>query len=248
MIRHPLRSLVIAAAVLIGIAVGVDRLANHVAEGRIAAVLQSDAHLAHKPTVTVHGFPFLTQAVGGRYDRIEVKASDLFDSVVGLPSTAGSTGSVSTVNFEGVHLPLAKALSGKVGEIRVDRVTGSALVSFSDVERAAKLPGLKVSAISGQPDEARLTETVTAAGISGTADVVARVSVVGNTLKLEAVSVSLPAGVSVPAAVLADIRSHAGFAISVPGLPHGVRLTGVAVGANGVAVTIRADNIVLSSS
>lgn len=246
--RHPLRSLVIAAVVLVGIAIGVDRLANHVAEGRIATVLQSDAHLAHKPTVTVHGFPFLTQAVGGRYDRIEVKASDLFDSVAGLPPTSGSTGSVSTVNFEGVHLSAAKALSGKVGEIRVDRVTGSAVVSFADVEKAAKLPGLKVSAISGQPDKARLTETVTAVGVSGTADVVARVSVVGNALKLDAVSVSLPAGVSVPASVLADIRSHAGFTISVPGLPHGVRLTGVAVGANGVAVTIRADNIVLSSS
>ena len=106
--RHPLRSLVIVAAVLIGLAVGVDRLANHVAEGRIAAVLQSDAHLAHKPTVTVHGFPFLTQAFNGRYDRIEVTARDLFGS---------SDGSVSTVNFEGVHLPAAKALSGKVGEI-----------------------------------------------------------------------------------------------------------------------------------
>jgi hypothetical protein len=237
--RHPLRSLVVVAVVLFGLAVGVDRLANHVAEGRIAAVLQSDAHLAHKPTVTVHGFPFLTQAFNGRYDRIEVTARDLFGS---------SDGSVSTVNFEGVHLPAAKALSGKVGEIRVDHVTGLAVVSFPDVERAAKLPGLTVSAISGQPDEARLTESVTVAGVSASADVVARVSVVGNTLKLDAVSVSLPAGVSVPAGVLADIRSRAGFSVSVPGLPRGLRLTGLTVGPDGVTVTIRADNIVLSSS
>jgi hypothetical protein len=121
-------------------------------------------------------------------------------------------------------------------------------VSFPDVEKAAKLPGLSVSAIAGQPDEARLTETVTAAGVSANADVVARVSVTGSTLKLEAVSVSLPAGVSVPAAVMDDIRSRAGFTVAVPGLPRGVRLTGLAVGADGVTVTIRADNIVLSSS
>lgn len=246
--RHPFRSLVIAAIVLIGIAIGADRLANHVAEGRIAAVLQSDAHLAHKPTVTVHGFPFLTQAFNGHYDRIEVKARDLFDSVAGLPDSPGSAGSVSTVNFEGVHLSAAKALSGKVSEIRVDRVTGSAVVSFADVERAAKLPGLRVSAIPGRPAEARLTETVTAAGVSANADVVARVSVAGNTLKLAAVSVSLPAGVSVPAAVMDDIRSRAGFTVDVPGLPRGVRLTGLTVGVDGVTVTIRADNIVLSSS
>ena len=90
--------------------------------------------------------------------------------------------------------------------------------------------------------------SVTVAGVSASADVVARVSVVGNTLKLDAVSVSLPAGVSVPAAVLADIRSRAGFSISVPGLPRGLRLTGLTVGPGGVTVTIRADNIVLSSS
>lgn len=246
--RRPLRSLLIAAAVLVAIAAGVDRLANHVAEGRIAAVLQSNAHLSHKPTVTVHGFPFLTQAFNGRYDRIEVKARDLFDSVAGLPSSPGSAGSVSTVNFDGVHLPAAKALSGKVSEIRVDHVSGSAVVSFADVEKAAKLPGLKVSAISGQPDEARLTEAVTVAGVSANADVVARVSVAGDTLKLEAVSVSLPAGVSVPAAVMADIRSRAGFTVAVPGLPRGVRLTSLTVGADGVTVTISADNLVLSSS
>jgi hypothetical protein len=43
-----------------------------------------------------------------------------------------------------------------------------------------------------------------------------------------------------------QVRSRAGFTISVPGLPRGVRLTGVAVGANGVTVTVRADDITLS--
>jgi hypothetical protein len=241
--RHPLRSLVIVVVVLVGLAVGADRLANHVAEGRIAAVLQSDAHLAHKPTVTVHGFPFLTQAFGGRYDRIEVTARDLFDSVAGLQ---GGDGSVSTVDFDGVHLPVSKALSGKVDQIRVDHVTGSAVLSFADVENAATLPGLKLTAITGQPGQARLSETVTVAGISATANVVAAVSVVGNTIKLDAVDVSLPAGISLPTTVMDQIRSRAGFAISVPGLPRGVRLTGVAVGANGVTVTVRADDITLS--
>jgi len=241
--RHPLRSLVIAAVVLVGLAIGADRVANHVAEDRIAAVLQSDAHLAHKPTVTVHGFPFLTQAFGGHYDRIEVKARDLFDTVAGLHSADGS---VSTVNFEGVDLPVSKALSGKVDDIPVHRVTGSAVVSFADVENAAKLPGLKVAAIAGHPDQARLTESVSVAGISATADVVARVSVVGNGIKLEPVDVSLPAGLSLPAAVMDQVRSRAGFTISVPGLPRGVRLTAVAVGANGVTVTVRADDITLS--
>jgi hypothetical protein len=243
LIRHPLRSLVIAAVVLVGLAIGADRVANHVAEGRIAAVLQSDAHLAHKPTVTVHGFPFLTQAVGGTYDRIEVKASDLFDSVTGLH---GSTGSVSTVNFDGVHLPVSKALSGDVDEIRVDRVTGSAVVAFSDVEKASGVPGLRIGAVVGQPDQARLSESVDVAGVSATAEVTARVSVVGNGVKLEPVDVSLPAGVSLPAAVLDQVRSRAGFTVTVPGLPRGVRLTGVSVGPAGVTVAVRADDITLT--
>jgi hypothetical protein len=65
---------------------------------------------------------------------------------------------------------------------------------------------------------------------------------------VEAVEMSLPAGISVPSAVLDQLRSHAGFTVSVPGLPQGVRLTGVAVGSDGVTVTIRADDIVLSRS
>jgi hypothetical protein len=46
--------------------------------------------------------------------------------------------------------------------------------------------------------------------------------------------------------VLDQIRSHAGFSVTVPGLPTGVRLTGVTVGADGVTATLRADDIVLT--
>jgi hypothetical protein len=234
--RHPIRWLVVLV-VLAALVAGLDRLAAHVAAGRIATAVQTDAHLAHKPKVDVHGFPFLTQAVGGKYNRIEVTAADVFDSL-------GS--SLTTVNFEGVHISASNALDGKVGQIPVDHVTGSVRVSFSDVEAASHIPGVKVQPVAGQPDELEVGESVDVAGLSVAASVIAHVSASGNTITLKATDVRLPAGAPVPSGVLDQIRSHAGFSVTVPGLPTGVRLTGVTVGADGVTATLRADDIVLT--
>jgi hypothetical protein len=234
--RHPVRWLV-TLVVLVGLAVGADRVAAHVAAGRIATAVQTDAHLPHKPKVDVHGFPFLTQAVGGKYDRIEVTAADVFDSL-------GS--SLTTVNFEGVHIPPSNALAGKVSQIPVDHVTGSVQVSFADVEKASHIPGVKVQPVTGHPDQVEVGESVDVAGLSVAASVVANVTASGDTISMKAIDVKLPADVPVPSAVLDQIRSRAGFKVTVPGLPTGVRLTGVTVGAGGVRATLRADDVVLT--
>ena len=51
-----------------------DRYLAHVAEGKIATVVQADAHLPARPAVNVHGFPFVTQLIGGKYHDVEVTA------------------------------------------------------------------------------------------------------------------------------------------------------------------------------
>ncbi len=236
--RHPLRWL-IALGVVALLLVGADRFAASLAANRIASVVQDDAHLAHKPTVDVHGFPFLTQALAGRYDRIEVHATDIFDSSPGK-------GSVSTVNFKDVRIALSKALSGDVHEIHVGALTGSADVSFADVEAASKVPGLTVRPVDGHPDRAAVGESVTVAGVKIDVAVIASVTLDDNVIKLAAVDVTLPAGVSLPSSVLDQVRSRAAFSVRVPGLPAGIRLTAVSVGSNGVIVTLRGDDLVLT--
>jgi len=239
MLRHPVRALILIG-VLIGALVVADRVAAHVAEGKIAAVLQDEANLAHKPTVTAHGFPFVTQAVGGKYRRIEVTARDIFGS------TSSGSGSVTRVDFDGVHLSLSEALGGDVRELRIDEVSGVVVVSFADLAAAAPVPGLVVGPVAGRTDQASVSESVSLGGVTVRVGVTVQVTLSGGTITLRAVDVELPGGVELPASVLDQVRSRAAFSVRVPGLPSGVRLTAVTVGQDGVTATLHADHIVLT--
>jgi len=235
---HPIRSL-ITLVVLVGLLVAADRVAAHVAEGQIATAVQSAAGLAHKPTVVVHGFPFVTQAIRGQYDHIEVTALDIFDSTT-------ERGSVTTVNFDGVRIPVSKALSGDIHQIHVDHVTGTVVVAFADIEAASHVPGVTVRAVAGQPGQVAVDESITVAGVAVDAHAIAAVSLAGNTLTLKAIDVQIGGGVAVPPAVLAQLKSQAAFSVRVPGLPSGVHLSGVTVSPDGVSAGLTADDLVLT--
>ena len=66
--------------VLAALLAAADRYLVHLAERTVAEQAQASADLRTRPTVTIHGFPFLTQAVRGRYARIDVSAGGLFPS------------------------------------------------------------------------------------------------------------------------------------------------------------------------
>jgi hypothetical protein len=236
---HPIRSL-IALLVLIGRLVGADRVAAHAAEGRIAQAVQSAAALPSKPSVRVHGFPFVTQAIRGTYDHIDVTANNIFGR------TDGGRGSVTTVSFDGVHIPASKALSGDVHEIRVDHVSGHVDVAFADIESASHLPGVTVRAVAGHDDEVSVDEAVSVAGATVNASVIAHVTLSGNTLTLKVVGVTVADGISVPASVLAGLRSHAAFSVRIPGLPAGVKLTAIVVTPDGVVAALQATGLTLT--
>lgn len=241
MLRHPIRTLAILGILIGALAVG-DRVAAHAAQRRIATVLQADAHLAHTPKVQIDGFPFLTQAVSGHYGHIEVTADDVFDTAATGP------GSITTVSFSGVHLPLSKALGGKVDSVEVDHVTGTADVSFADLAAAAPVPGLALGPVAGHPDELLVSEQSDALGTSTPARVVTTVTASGDAVTLQAQSVELPDGVQASASVVGDLRSHAQFRVALPGLPTGVRLTAVTVGPDGVTASLGADHITLTNT
>jgi hypothetical protein len=236
--RHPLRNLILLAAFLV-LLYGADRVAAHLAESKIAAVVETDAHLHEKPQVSVHGFPFLTQAAGGRYDRIEVTAHDIFNS------STGGAGSTTVVNFDGVHIPASKAISGQVHDVPVDRVSGRVDVTFADIEAASKVPGLTVQPVVGHPDQLLVGESVTVLGVQVSVSVTTEVSLSDNTITLKATDLKIPGGITLPAPLLDQIRSKAGFGVKVPGLSSGVALTSVSVAPDAVVATLRADNIVL---
>ena len=84
--------------------------------------LAAKGGLAGTPEVDITGFPFLTQAVAGRYDdvRISLTADEL-----GQPE-----GTRADVALRGVQVPLSSVLSGSVQEVPVDRIDGTATLSY----------------------------------------------------------------------------------------------------------------------
>src|SRR6476619_7451803 len=68
--------LIVIAVLLIGGLIAADRIGVVVAQNEIGRRMAQQNNLPNDPRVTIHGFPFLTQAVGGTYDRIDVNVGD----------------------------------------------------------------------------------------------------------------------------------------------------------------------------
>ena len=68
-----MRRLLIVLVVLAALLVVADRVGVVVAENRLAGQIQQQLVLDSKPDVSIHGIPFLTQAIRGRYKDIRVE-------------------------------------------------------------------------------------------------------------------------------------------------------------------------------
>ncbi|MEV4616210.1 DUF2993 domain-containing protein [Kitasatospora sp. NPDC049258] len=69
--------LTIGLGVLAGLLVGADRVAVGVAEDEAADQLVSSGRLSSRPSVSIDGFPFLTQAISGEFDGVRLSAGDV---------------------------------------------------------------------------------------------------------------------------------------------------------------------------
>jgi LmeA-like phospholipid-binding len=226
------RAFVIVVVVLLGLAVLADRVGVEIAEDRVAAVVADRAGLAGEPDVEIGGFPFLTQAVGGRYEdvRISLGAADL-----GQPD-----GTRADVTLRGVSVPLSDVLSGSVQEVPVDRVDGTATLAYPLL---AEQLG-RGTTLRRQGDGLRIERTVEVAGVTMPLTAVGTVSLDGRDLVVD-VTEATGAGVEVPGFVLDRAVNMLDLRYRVPELPFGLQLTGVTPGEDGVDIGVQATDTVL---
>lgn len=139
-----MRRLIILVVVLSGLAVGADRLAVVAAQRVVAERVQADAHLAARPDVTIGGFPFLTQAFGGRYDEVTVVAHDVKAGDVVISEVR--------TRLRGVHVSLGDVLSQSVSSVPVDRADARLRVGYDAlrVDVAQQLGGAAQQAVDAQ--------------------------------------------------------------------------------------------------
>jgi hypothetical protein len=228
------RGLLVVLLLLVGLAVVADRVAVGFAEDKVGAELAAKGGLHGRPAVDIAGFPFLTQAVAGRYDdvRISLTAAEL-----GQPA-----GTRADVDLHGVRVPLSDVLSGSVSQVPVDRIDGTATLSYALL--SSKLgPSTR---LTREGSGLRITRTVELLGQQIPLTATGKVVLEGNDLVVH-VSRATGAGVSVPSYLLDRAVGLLDLRYTVPPLPFGLKLTGVTPGAAGVTVHVAATGAVLGT-
>ena len=230
-----MKALVVVVVLLLGLLVVADRVAVGVAEGQVATQVEQKGALHAKPEVDITGFPFLTQAVAGRYDdvRISLTAAEL-----GQPD-----GTRADVALHGVQVPLSAALSGSVQEVPVDRIDGTATLSYALL--SAQLGA--DTKLEREGDGLRITRTVELLGRKLPLTAAGKVTLDGTVLVVD-VQQATGAGVDVPDWLLSRAAGLLDLRYPVPALPFGLRLTSVRPADDGVDLSVEATDTVLKAA
>jgi hypothetical protein len=205
-------------AVLLALAVGVDRLAAYGASVSVADRIQSAEHLSSRPGVDIQGFPFLTQVAAGSYQQVDITVHDFARGPVVLDSVSAT--------LRTVQVPLSALVHHSGYRIRIARVSAHAVLGYAELDRLLADRGLTVTyAGSGQV-------RVTASALGLHASGIASPSLAGDLLT---VTIDLPG----------PLGLRLSFREQLPALPFSLRYTGVGADAQGVTAGAAGGPIVL---
>ena len=244
--RRLRRLLILVAALVVVLAVA-DRIALRAAQNEAQRqVVARATWTGGTTTVTIHGFPFLTQVATGNYHDIEVTAQGV--------SLQGIDGIDADVHLHGVHLPLSSLLQSGTPKVPIDAVEGQATIPYSQLEqRAVALggaDGIKSLTLNKDGSMVRVDAVITIPiiAIPLNASASASLSIDGSQATLVASSVQV-AGTTVPAsvtsAVLSSINKALASSFVVPTLPYGLRITSIQAGDDGVIAQASATGVIV---
>jgi hypothetical protein len=225
------KGLVIFLILVVGLIIAADRVGLWVAEDQIAKNVASQYGLDHKPDVKIKGFPFLNQALNGRYGEIDVKVGDVTQLGVHLTDTV--------VTLKGVKAPLSDAAHGDASKMVADTATSTATVSYADIDKQAPR-GMKVSA-KGKALQVRGPVTVLGMSRTLTATVTVRPS--GRSVRVVPQTVNA-GGATLPVALIQQAFT---FTMPVKGIPLNTRISDVQIQPDGLRVTTTGQHVNLES-
>ncbi|MCX4408887.1 DUF2993 domain-containing protein [Streptomyces sp. NPDC059837] len=242
-----LRIILIVTVILGGLFVIADRVAVGFAEDKAADRIKSTEGLAGTPDVSIEGFPFLTQVVGGELDDVKIGIKD-------YEASTGGTSGTSTVRIDDLNAEMhGVAFNGDYTSATADSATGSASIGYAELLKTAKSqatqvgPGVTARVVGlsdGGDGKIKVAIEVSVGGtkVPQPVSVLSSVTVVGgNTVKVHADS--LPKlGVD-----LAEnrVRAITDFEQKIDKLPGGIQLDTVQAAANGVDISVKGSNVKL---
>jgi hypothetical protein len=228
---------VLAVLVVLGLAVALaDRVCATLAERKASEFLSEP--FGQPATVRVHGTPFLTQALRGRYRNIEVLGGGLR-----IGEMSGATLSAHLFN---ALLPPRELLGGRTKELPVERVEGRIVLPFGELARVSRIPGLSLRYETGR---LVASAAVPVPGISQ----LARVSGTAVVTVMEDGAVWLHvrnfsvAGISLTALLIKQLMPGLSVPIPLRALPYGLRLDEITATAAGLVITGSADDVVFAA-
>ena len=230
-----MRRLLVSLGVLGVLLLAVDRVGAYVAGSAAAGTLRTSAGLDRVPSVTITGFPFLTQVAAGRYDRIDVRADGLSRGGVRLASV--------TTSLYGARIPFSAAVHRSVRSLPVERTTARAVISFVDLASRGRVASLVIAPTG---DRLAVTGRVTVLGQTFSAGTTSTVRLQGHDLVITGRTVEVQ-GTPVPGAIGAALAGALDLRIPIGRLPYDLELTGVHVEPAGVVVTAAGGPTVLSA-
>ncbi|MFC9994892.1 DUF2993 domain-containing protein [Nocardia sp. NPDC127526] len=219
---------VLAVALVVG-----DRVAVGMAEDEIGRRIASEYSLPQEPQVDIRGFPFLTQAVDGRYGDVGIRVGEWSDERISVRELE--------VTLNEVDAPLGDLLEKRTSNLVAGKATATAVVPYETVQRFAPEG---VESISHGPDGLRVSGTFSVQGIPVPATVVVTVAPTGDGIEVTPVSVQPSSGG--PTISLALVRESLTFVVPLQRLPLGAQVTDIRPGAEGLHVTAVAHDVKFS--
>jgi hypothetical protein len=223
-VRRSVMATFIVVVVLILLVIG-DRVAAAITENAFASQFQSQG-VPVKPSVSIEGFPFLTQLAAKDFKQVDISASNI---PVNLP-TGGSL-SITSVHATVTGLHISGYSSS--ANAKVDHITATAFVSFGSLAAAGSLGGTGVTLTQAGPNTVKITAGI--AGLSDTEE--AQILQTGpQTITIKIVDSGGLGG------VLGSIGFNS-FSFSLPKVvPASLRITALTLNSQGLTVSAAASN------
>jgi LmeA-like phospholipid-binding len=216
------RGLVITLIVLIGLLIAADFGAKAFAESAIASKIDSSG-LGTKPSVTIEGFPFLTQVAARNLKQIDISASNFTVKQVVISSlNATATGVRPDSSFNGAT---------------IKQINGTVVVSFTTITNLVPVPGLTVTADPADgPDAIKLNSSL--GGATG--------KIVQTSSNVITVDVGNLTGLAGLASLLGGSALAQSYTFDIPQLPAGLVVRSITVTNQGIVATASGQNTTLS--
>jgi hypothetical protein len=202
-----------------------DRVALAVTENQFASQFQKQGFPV-KPSVTIEGFPFLTQLAAKDFNQVDISASNV---------PAGPV-TISTVHatIDGMHISSYSSSASAT----VDKLNATAFISFGALAAAGGLGGGSgITVTQDGTDKLKITAGV--GGIFSDTEEAQITQTGPQTISIKVLPSSSPVG--------SLLSAFGSFSFSLPkGVPASLRITGLTVNSQGLNVAASATNATFS--